>query len=242
MKFIYCYDSGYCLEFDDDKFIDLSETIPSLNHHPKKLGIIFPCGVKIKKSLCDKPSSIMKQHKPLTKQQNRNVSYLKETKSKNTIKGIGSEECAFPPKTNKPKQDCILYVIDENEFNKVISYAKANGDCEHTVELKGDKSRNGNVKTSDNKKERMFKASLNAGKSLHACKSRELRGGILSTDCFCLRRNGLQYDCRRTGCQNSPLCTVLPAPVCEPSRVACITHCANPHAEELSSICKLRPW
>ncbi|CAH0724786.1 unnamed protein product, partial [Brenthis ino] len=75
---------------------------------------------------------------------------------------------------------------------------------------------------------------------LKICKSRELRGGLLYTDCFCLRRNGLQYDCRRSGCQNSSLCQTLPAPLCGPAAVACIKHCQNPHAEELRSICKMR--
>lgn len=72
------------------------------------------------------------------------------------------------------------------------------------------------------------------------CKSRELRGGMLMTDCYCLRRNGLQYDCRRTGCQSSPLCQALPAPLCEPSRRACITHSNNPHSESINEICKMR--
>lgn len=75
---------------------------------------------------------------------------------------------------------------------------------------------------------------------LKSCKSRELKGGILYTDCFCLRRNGLQYDCRRSGCQNSLLCERLPAPLCGPANVACIKHCANPHAEPLCNICKMR--
>ncbi|KOB66443.1 Uncharacterized protein OBRU01_14994, partial [Operophtera brumata] len=74
-----------------------------------------------------------------------------------------------------------------------------------------------------------------------ACRSRELRGGILYTDCFCLRRNGLQHDCRRSGCiTSSPLCQVYPAPLCEPASVACVRHYANPHAEALSAICKMR--
>lgn len=76
--------------------------------------------------------------------------------------------------------------------------------------------------------------------SVRICKSRELRGGILYTDCYCLRRNGLQYDCRRSGCQSSPLCQTLPAPLCNPATVACMKHCQNPHAEELSSICRMR--
>lgn len=75
---------------------------------------------------------------------------------------------------------------------------------------------------------------------LHSCKSRELRGGVLFTDCFCLRRNGLQYDCRRSGCQSNPLCQGLLAPLCEPSRIACHTHNTNPHAESLSAVCRMR--
>lgn len=78
--------------------------------------------------------------------------------------------------------------------------------------------------------------------SLPVCKSRELRGGVLYTDCNCLRRNGLQYDCRRSGCKTSPLCQALPAPLYEPSRVACISHCTNPHADSFSAICRMRPW
>lgn len=73
---------------------------------------------------------------------------------------------------------------------------------------------------------------------LRNCQSRELRGGILYTDCNCLRRNGLQYDCRRSGCQTSPLCQVFPTPLCGPAIEACIKHSKNPHAEALSSICK----
>lgn len=92
-----------------------------------------------------------------------------------------------------------------------------------------------------------FSESFNMGKnycmSLRACKSRELRGGILYTDCYCLRRNGLQYDCRRSGCiAAGNLCRSFPAPLCEPARVACMSHCANPHAEALSAICKMRSW
>ncbi|CAF4791152.1 unnamed protein product [Pieris macdunnoughi] len=75
---------------------------------------------------------------------------------------------------------------------------------------------------------------------LKACKSRELRGGILYTDCYCLRRNGLQYDCRRSGCQSSKLCQTLPAPLCGPANTACIKHKYNPHAEPLYNICKMR--
>ncbi|CAK1544672.1 unnamed protein product [Leptosia nina] len=79
-----------------------------------------------------------------------------------------------------------------------------------------------------------------SGSPLKRRKSRELRGGILYTDCYCLRRNGLQYDCRRSGCQDSELCQVLPAPLCGPAHTACIKHRSNPHAEPLFSICKMR--
>lgn len=76
---------------------------------------------------------------------------------------------------------------------------------------------------------------------LKSCQSRELRGGILYTDCFCLRRNGLQYDCRRSGCQTSPYCQILPTPICGPATMACAKYMVNPHAEAISSICKMRP-
>ncbi|KAF9421612.1 hypothetical protein HW555_002545, partial [Spodoptera exigua] len=110
-----------------------------------------------------------------------------------------------------------------------IAYPKVTFDCPDFTNSKY-QSKNYPVTTM-----KMQHSNKNHEKSLRPCKSRELRGGILYTDCFCLRRNGLQYDCRRTGCQNSPLCSYLPAPLCEPARVACLTHCANPHAEELSS-------
>lgn len=75
---------------------------------------------------------------------------------------------------------------------------------------------------------------------LQIVKSRELRGGVLYTDCQCLRRNGLQLDCRRTGCQNEAPCEALPGPLCEPARVAGIKHCSNPHAEPLCVIAQMR--
>lgn len=224
-----------CIEYDGDISCFELGDLPPQPEDPRELGIVFPCCVKNKKPLSKKDSAILKVRKP-DKKQGKGVSYSdKKTSS------VSSEECSFPPKNINRNQDCILYVFDKNGFNKAISYAKANINCKNTAGLKGGKCGQKN-RTSDNRNERMYSVSLNPGKSLHGCKSRELRGGILSTDCFCLRRNGLQYDCRRTGCQNSPLCSVLPAPVCEPSQVACITHCANPHAEELSRICKLRPW
>lgn len=248
MKLHFCKDDDVykpnkvlCIEYDGEISCFELGVLPPPPDDPKELGIVFPCCVRKKeKSSSKKEATLVKVRKPAMK--NKNVCNLKQVKSSN-IKRVASEECQLLPKSKKPNQDCILYVFDKNGFNKVISYAKANVQCkDSTAELKLGKSRDQDKKSSNNRKKLMFSASLNVEKSLRTCKSRELRGGILSTDCFCLRRNGLQYDCRRTGCQNSPLCSVLPAPVCEPSRVACVTHCSNPHAEELSSICKLRPW
>ncbi|XP_018319150.1 uncharacterized protein LOC108732700 isoform X1 [Agrilus planipennis] len=54
------------------------------------------------------------------------------------------------------------------------------------------------------------------GKKLKPAKSRELRCGILYMGCDCEKRNGLQDDCRRTGCQGSPQCLTRP-PTCAPS-------------------------
>lgn len=234
-----------CVEYDDEiSCFELGNLVlPPVD--PRKLGIVFPCCV-IKKPMSQKVTKSNKLYKEDTKQNNEqemNISY-KQTKSSN-IKRVRSNECPLSSFKNHPQNTNIVYVFDKNGFSKVISYVKANLDCTGTPELKPrelvgppgnlDKRITGNQK-------RMFNAFLNMRKSLSACKSRELRGGVLRTDCLCLRRNGLQYDCRRLGCQNSPLCSVLPAPVCEPSRVACITHCANPHAEDLSNICNLRPW
>ncbi|XP_070502943.1 late cornified envelope protein 5A-like [Chironomus tepperi] len=50
------------------------------------------------------------------------------------------------------------------------------------------------------------------------CKSRELRGGVLLTNCDCVKRNGLQLDCPRTECKGRPCCTVKPWPLCCPSK------------------------
>ncbi|KAG7310981.1 hypothetical protein JYU34_003833 [Plutella xylostella] len=58
------------------------------------------------------------------------------------------------------------------------------------------------------------------GKQLKRTKSRELRGGILYYSCDCIKRNGLQHECRRTGCGGEPPCLVLPEPVCAPSQRA----------------------
>jgi hypothetical protein len=48
-------------------------------------------------------------------------------------------------------------------------------------------------------------------------KSRELRASILYIGCDCEKRNGLQDDCRRTGCHGSPECLTKPEPICGPS-------------------------
>ncbi|XP_032529428.1 uncharacterized protein LOC116779267 [Danaus plexippus] len=55
---------------------------------------------------------------------------------------------------------------------------------------------------------------------LKRTKSRELRGGIMYYSCHCIKRNGLQHDCRRTGCGGEPACLVLPDPLCAPSQLA----------------------
>lgn len=47
--------------------------------------------------------------------------------------------------------------------------------------------------------------------------SRELRGGVLYAACDCRRRNGLQYDCKRTGCEGDSKCLIKPFPKCCPS-------------------------
>ena len=224
-------DKVICIEYDGDVSCFELGDLPPQPEDPRELGIVFPCCVKNNKPLSKtEESTMLKVRKPGNKI-GKNVSFSMQTKS-NNIKRVGSEECSFPKKNIQCNQDSILYVFDKNGFNKAISYAKANLNCKNTGELKNGKN--------DDGKERML--AVNPEKSIHGCKSRELRGGVLSTDCFCLRRNGLQYDCRRTGCQNSPLCSVLPAPVCEPSQVACNSHYANPHAEELCRICELRPW
>ncbi|VEN54652.1 unnamed protein product [Callosobruchus maculatus] len=46
-------------------------------------------------------------------------------------------------------------------------------------------------------------------------KSRELRGGTLIMGCQCNRKNGLQDDCPRTGCQGAPPCMTQPQPSCD---------------------------
>lgn len=46
--------------------------------------------------------------------------------------------------------------------------------------------------------------------------------------CHCIKRNGLQHDCRRTGCQGEPACLTLPDPVCLPSQLARARGLADP--------------
>lgn len=48
-------------------------------------------------------------------------------------------------------------------------------------------------------------------------RSRELRGGRLLANCNCTRRNGLQYDCQRSGCQGNSVCLTKPHPKCCPA-------------------------
>lgn len=50
------------------------------------------------------------------------------------------------------------------------------------------------------------------------CKSRELKGSVLITQCECVKRNGLQLDCPRTECHGRPCCTTKPWPSCCPSK------------------------
>ncbi|XP_014356063.1 uncharacterized protein LOC106708958 [Papilio machaon] len=63
---------------------------------------------------------------------------------------------------------------------------------------------------------------------LKRIKSRELRGGIMYYSCHCIKRNGLQHDCRRTGCGGEPACMVLPDPLCAPSQLARARGLADP--------------
>ncbi|KAJ2947806.1 hypothetical protein O0L34_g9594 [Tuta absoluta] len=48
--------------------------------------------------------------------------------------------------------------------------------------------------------------------------------------CHCIKRNGLQHDCRRTGCGGEPTCLTLPDPVCAPSQLARARGLADPAA------------
>lgn len=63
---------------------------------------------------------------------------------------------------------------------------------------------------------------------LKRTKSRELRGGVMYYSCHCIKRNGLQHDCRRTGCGGEPTCLTLPDPVCAPSQLARARGLADP--------------
>ncbi|CAH0695141.1 unnamed protein product [Spodoptera exigua] len=63
---------------------------------------------------------------------------------------------------------------------------------------------------------------------LKRTKSRELRGGIMYYSCHCIKRNGLQHDCRRTGCGGEPACLALPDPLCAPSQLARARGLADP--------------
>ncbi|XP_054278391.1 uncharacterized protein LOC128996890 [Macrosteles quadrilineatus] len=45
----------------------------------------------------------------------------------------------------------------------------------------------------------------------------ELRGGQIYSGCQCVKRDGLQHDCPRTGCQGRAICMAYPAPLCVPS-------------------------
>ena len=49
------------------------------------------------------------------------------------------------------------------------------------------------------------------------CKSRELKGSVLITQCECVKRNGLQLDCPRSECHGRPMCTTKPWAACCPS-------------------------
>lgn len=48
--------------------------------------------------------------------------------------------------------------------------------------------------------------------------------------CHCIKRNGLQHDCRRTGCSGEPTCLALPDPLCAPSQLARARGLADPAA------------
>uniref|UniRef100_A0A1B0C6L6 Uncharacterized protein n=1 Tax=Glossina palpalis gambiensis TaxID=67801 RepID=A0A1B0C6L6_9MUSC len=66
-------------------------------------------------------------------------------------------------------------------------------------------------------------SSLEVEKSLEylptpkACRSRELRCGIMYTTCDCIKRNGLQDKCPRSLCQGRSACMCFPTPNCCPS-------------------------
>ncbi|XP_018787134.1 PREDICTED: keratin-associated protein 5-9-like isoform X4 [Bactrocera latifrons] len=50
-----------------------------------------------------------------------------------------------------------------------------------------------------------------------ACRSRELRCGIMYTTCDCIKRNGLQDRCPRSLCQGRAACMCFPVPNCCPA-------------------------
>ncbi|XP_036320423.1 keratin-associated protein 5-5-like [Rhagoletis pomonella] len=50
-----------------------------------------------------------------------------------------------------------------------------------------------------------------------ACRSRELRCGIMYTTCDCIKRNGLQDRCPRSLCQGRAACMSFPVPNCCPA-------------------------
>lgn len=246
MKLNFCEDSKQskpsvvCIEHDGEVSCFELGDLPPPPKDPKSLGIVFPCCIN--KKLNSNKHTKIKLEDEGTKQDRKDFCYRRAKPAKR----VSSKEHQLPSLIDSFKNTSIVYVFDKNGFNKLISYTKANIDCADSVNPKVNdffgQHKSLEKKSNSNQQKRILNTFTNMGKSLRACKSRELRGGVLSTDCFCLRRNGLQYDCRRSGCQNSPECSVLPGPVCEPARVACITHCANPHAEALSEICKMRPW
>ncbi|KAL1124398.1 hypothetical protein AAG570_001027 [Ranatra chinensis] len=47
-------------------------------------------------------------------------------------------------------------------------------------------------------------------------KSQELIGGEMHSHCLCIKRNGLQDECRRRQCRGSPQCRLQPFPSCPP--------------------------
>lgn len=228
-----------CVEFDGETSCFVLGEVPPAPDNPRNLNIIFPCCLK--ERLAAKTTS----YNTSKQKQTEHASTSNKMQNQN-MKIVNAMQCSSLSKLlNNANQNCILYVFDKSGFKQNIAFTKANIECSDSSRVDNLLESRHSTHNTENKwgnfpGKTIKYPNQNQGKSLRPCKSRELRGGILSTDCFCLRRNGLQYDCRRTGCQNSPLCSALPGPLCDPARVACQTHCANPHAEELSSICKLR--
>ncbi|XP_037923338.1 uncharacterized protein LOC119659358 [Hermetia illucens] len=58
------------------------------------------------------------------------------------------------------------------------------------------------------------------GHSLRRSRSIELRAGKLYPTCDCIKRNGLQSDCRRTECQGKSCCMRKSGPTCSPASFA----------------------